>query len=202
MGLLDRHIWKRIWVAQATTRGGLFVYHKKLLVDQAIIMNKTKQCQFCKEEISSSAIKCPKCQSDLRTWARRHPILTFFLILFAIPVSVGIFKSSDDTTPRENLIIPGQTVFIREFTHGAISKEVYNKAAQLEQVSDSIGLQQLYSAEFIFELPKNTMVKVIDTDNTSSFGKMIYQVRALDGKSKGKAGWVAKTDLIDSVQAK
>jgi hypothetical protein len=28
MGLLDRHIWKRMWVAQATTCGGLFVYHK------------------------------------------------------------------------------------------------------------------------------------------------------------------------------
>ena len=164
-------------------------------------MNTNKPCPFCKKDISSDAIKCPHCQSELRSWFRRHPIVTGLLLIFVVfPVTMGIFSTATDTTPKEKLIIPGQNAFIKEFTYGAINKDVYNRAVQLEQVKDSIGIQQLYSADFIFELAKGTTVKVIDSDNASSFGQMIYQVRAMEGKNKGQAGWVAKTDLVDSLK--
>jgi hypothetical protein len=164
-------------------------------------MNTTKPCPYCKEQVSANAIKCPHCQSELRSWFRRHPIVTGLLLIFVVfPVTMGIFSTATDTTPQEKLIIPGQNAFIKEFTHGAITKEVYNRANQLEQVNDSVGVQQLYSTDLIFELAKGTTVKVIDSDNASSFGQMIYQVRALEGKNKGRAGWVAKTDLVDSLK--
>ena len=164
-------------------------------------MNTTKPCAYCKEQVSVNAIKCPHCQSELRSWFRRHPIVTGLLLIFVVfPVTMGIFSTGTDTTPQEKLIIPGQNAFIKEFTHGAITKEVYNRANQLEQVNDSVGVQQLYSADLIFELAKGTTVKVIDSDNASSFGQMIYQVRALEGKNKGRAGWVSKTDLADSLK--
>ena len=164
-------------------------------------MNTTKPCPFCKEQVPLSATKCSHCQSDLRNWIRRHPITSVALFIFVgIPVLGGIFggssSSSTPTAPKEAMIIPGQTVFIKEFTHGAISKEVYSRALQLEQVNDTVGVQQLYSADLIFELAKGTVVKVIDSDNNGTFGQVIYQVRALDGKNSGKAGWVAKTDLM------
>ncbi len=164
-------------------------------------MNTNKPCPFCKKDISSDAIKCPHCQSELRSWFRRHPIVTGFLLIFIVfPITMGIFSNTTDTTPQEKLIIPGQNAFIKEFTHGAMTKDIYNRANQLEQVNDSVGVQQLYSADLIFELAKGTTVKVIDSDNASSFGQMIYQVRAMEGKNKGRAGWVAKTDLVDSLK--
>ena len=164
-------------------------------------MNTTKPCPYCKEQVSASAIKCPHCQSELRSWFRRHPIVSAFLLLFVVfPVTMGIFATSTDTRPKEKLIIPGQNAFIKDFTYGAITKEVYNRANQLEQVNDTVGVQQLYSADLIFELAKGTTVKVIDSDNASSFGQMIYQVRAMEGKNKGRAGWVSKTDLLDTLK--
>lgn len=46
---------------------------------------QTKRCPSCDKEISIRAKKCPFCQSDLRGFFRRHPILTFFVILLTSP---------------------------------------------------------------------------------------------------------------------
>lgn len=76
-----------------------------------------------------------------------------------------------------------------------MNKDIYNRAMHLEEVRDSQGIQQLYAGNLIFELAKNTEVLVIDSDNSSTFGGVIYQVRALEGENKGKAGWVSKYEL-------
>lgn len=50
-----------------------------------------KKCKDCQSEINDKASKCPHCQTDQRSWFRRHPIftgiiglLTFFIIFSAI----------------------------------------------------------------------------------------------------------------------
>lgn len=48
-----------------------------------------KRCKFCQSKIDIKATRCPKCQGDLRSWWRRHPILTFLMILFGVPAIVG-----------------------------------------------------------------------------------------------------------------
>lgn len=160
-------------------------------------MNTNKPCPFCKKEISSDATKCPHCQSELRSWFRRHPIVTGLLLIFVVfPVTMGIFSTATDTTPTEKNIIPGQNAFVSVNTYASINQDVYDRAVQLEQVRDSQGIQQLYAADLIFELAKNTKVLVIDSHNTN--GAITYQIRALDGKNKGRAGWVAKSELADS----
>lgn len=49
----------------------------------------TKVCNHCKESVAADAKKCPHCQSDLRSWPRRHPIATILLALFGLPFIVA-----------------------------------------------------------------------------------------------------------------
>jgi len=45
-----------------------------------------KKCKNCQKEIDPKAKKCPFCQSDLRSWFARHPILTGILVLIVIGI--------------------------------------------------------------------------------------------------------------------
>lgn len=58
----------------------------------------TKLCKHCRKEIDSKANKCPHCQSDLRNWFVRHPILTVILVLFVF----GIFGSTGNKKGNTN----------------------------------------------------------------------------------------------------
>ena len=51
---------------------------------------ETKKCNQCGEEVLKEAKKCKHCQTDLRSWARRHPIYTLFIVIMVL----GIFMSS------------------------------------------------------------------------------------------------------------
>lgn len=52
---------------------------------------QTRRCSHCDESISIKAKRCPKCQTDLRSWINRHPILTIFLILLGFSsVIIGL----------------------------------------------------------------------------------------------------------------
>ena len=62
----------------------------------------TKKCKHCQSEIDEKATRCPHCQSDLRSWFRKHPILTIILILFVIPPFLsGLFSNSDKSKKSE-----------------------------------------------------------------------------------------------------
>jgi hypothetical protein len=50
-----------------------------------------KVCKACKSAIDDKATKCPKCGSDQRGWFRRHPILTFLVVLFTLPFVISGF---------------------------------------------------------------------------------------------------------------
>lgn len=57
-----------------------------------------KKCKSCKSEIDGEATKCPHCQTDQRSWFRRHPILTGLLVLFII----GIIGSAADSSKNSS----------------------------------------------------------------------------------------------------
>ena len=64
-----------------------------------------KKCKACQKEIDVKATKCPYCQTDLRNWFVRHPIITFFLILIVISIigsSGGNKSSNSKTNPNSN----------------------------------------------------------------------------------------------------
>ncbi|MCX6704826.1 MAG: hypothetical protein NT162_00600 [Candidatus Woesebacteria bacterium] len=58
----------------------------------------TKICPACKTEISAEATRCPHCQKDLRSWFRRHSILTAIIALFVI----GLIASSSNGNKTSN----------------------------------------------------------------------------------------------------
>ena len=64
-----------------------------------------KTCKFCKSKIDAEAIKCPKCGTDQRSWFARHPILTFFCLIFISCFMITISLMSPDqqkTTKTSN----------------------------------------------------------------------------------------------------
>lgn len=66
-----------------------------------------KTCPHCSKEIPIGAKKYPYCQSDLREWRNRHPVLTGIIMLFILGfVGSAISGSSSSTgsagTPQTN----------------------------------------------------------------------------------------------------
>ena len=69
------------------------------------MLEKTKKCPFCAEDINYDATKCPKCQSDLRSWFAKHKIMTFFLIIIlfvSVVTAMGeMFNTNSTQTKTE-----------------------------------------------------------------------------------------------------
>ena len=61
-----------------------------------------KKCKACQKEVDPKATKCPHCQTDLRNWFVRHPIITFLLILIIISI-VGSSGSNKPSNLKTNL---------------------------------------------------------------------------------------------------
>lgn len=58
---------------------------------------QTKACPQCKTEIPLAAKKCPNCQSDIRNWWLRHPVM---ILIIATPFLIGIITSlAGDSSP-------------------------------------------------------------------------------------------------------
>jgi len=73
-------------------------------------IDKVKKCKSCQKEIDDKAIKCPYCQTDLRSWFRRHPILTGILALFVFGVLISVLSGSGSTSkPEGPSITEGET---------------------------------------------------------------------------------------------
>lgn len=54
--------------------------------DSVNVKQATKICSHCQTSIPLKATKCPQCHADLRSWINRHPIITFMIIIFGIPI--------------------------------------------------------------------------------------------------------------------
>lgn len=67
-----------------------------------------KKCKSCQKEIDEKATKCPYCQTDQRSWFRKHPILTGLLVLFVIGI-VGATGGGSGKNNKKGQSLP-QTV--------------------------------------------------------------------------------------------
>lgn len=165
-------------------------------------MNPTKPCPFCKEQVSISAVKCTHCQSDLRSWVRRHPVISFFILIFVIiPVVGGVLSTgSKDTTSSTttttdsnasklaNSLKVGETGYVVMKNNGsvfvAVNKDIYDEMFKLITAKDNDGLTQMVLKGQILLVDSGTPVRVIDS---SMFSR---EVRITSGKYSGQSGWV------------
>lgn len=60
-----------------------------------------KKCKSCQKEIDSKAKKCPYCQTDLRNWFMRHPVLTVILVLLIFGM-IGAAGNGDKSKNGSN----------------------------------------------------------------------------------------------------
>ena len=70
-----------------------------------------KTCKECKQEISSSAKKCPNCGKDQRNWFMRHKFLSFIaaIVIIFIISAIGGGNKNKSTTPTPNSVTPNNT---------------------------------------------------------------------------------------------
>jgi len=85
----------------------------------------TKKCPSCHEEVSVNSTKCPYCGRSLKSWFRRHPILSILLILFLLPIFFGIITPSS----RENVTSQQQGNRQSEKQPAPAKEEAYIPAA-------------------------------------------------------------------------
>lgn len=67
---------------------------------------ETKKCKSCDKEISVKATKCPYCQTDLRSWFGRHPILTVLGLFVLFVVVLGSSPSKNENKQGNNSPTP------------------------------------------------------------------------------------------------
>ena len=80
-----------------------------------------KKCKSCQKEIDLKAKKCPYCQTDLRSWFAKHPIIVIFLVIIIIvigstagkkegknnlDIKTDVVNSETNTTATQSEITP------------------------------------------------------------------------------------------------
>ena len=63
--------------------------------------NSTKQCPACKSNVSTDAIKCSQCGSDLRGWAERNKVMLIIGAVIGFLILVGKTPSHNTSNPQE-----------------------------------------------------------------------------------------------------
>lgn len=71
------------------------------------------RCPSCDKEISVKAKRCPYCREDLRSWFRKHPILSFIGILVLLFIVLNAIPSNTENKTDEIMPTP---IAKREFT--------------------------------------------------------------------------------------
>lgn len=96
-----------------------------------------KKCKSCQKEIDEKATKCPHCQTDLRSWFRRHPILSGILILFII----GIFAvgSGGSSKPESPSVVETEEVKGRSESDLDEIAKITVYAMRTAQISEQVG---------------------------------------------------------------
>jgi len=130
-----------------------------------------KKCKSCKTEIDSNASKCPHCQTDQRSWFRKHPIITVILLLIIVGIigSSGSKKETSDATLTDSnteasaSIQPTEVLpekvnvksFVDEFEENQVAAEakwsgkLIEFSAKISNITDSgISFQNVSSKEF------------------------------------------------------
>lgn len=68
-----------------------------------------KKCKSCMKEIDNKAKKCPYCQEDQRSFFRRHPILTFLIVIIFAPLVLAGMSGSSTQNNNGGITTPAPT---------------------------------------------------------------------------------------------
>lgn len=90
-------------------------------------------CKHCKEPIIKGVKKCPHCQSDLRSFFSKHPILTLLLFIIFVPMVIAALSDNSSTTTPTTTNAPVKS---KNIVKPAAAKD---PIAQIEQAVATVG---------------------------------------------------------------
>jgi glutaredoxin len=140
-----------------------------------------KKCPKCQKEIDTKASKCPYCQSDLRSWFKRHPILTALLILLGIGI-VGSVAGGGKKSPSST------------------STDIQNETSQQEEKKEEVvaGLNtKVQDGDLAFTVLNVEKTKTLGNSFTSKDAQGMFHVVSIKIENVGK-----KTATFDTSMAK
>lgn len=134
------------------------------------------KCKKCQKEIDSKATKCPFCQSDLRSWFRKHPILTGIIAL----VIVGIIlpKGGDKTSS-----IPSS-----ETANNQTDQKSSQETSEVAKIGDTVTDKDL-----AFTVTNVTTAKTLGNEFTRKESQGVFNIITIKIENKGK-----ETITVDS----
>lgn len=145
-------------------------------------MAEAKQniCKHCKEPVAKGATKCPHCQSDLRNFFVRHPVITIFLLAILVPTiiaAIGENRSSispqtpKTQTPIDTSNIKYEVISTWDITNGGTGKEILIPASYVND-KDMTALGEKLRTDFIGE-PNNFIFVFTDKKLSALRTKMM-----------------------------
>ncbi len=155
------------------------------------------ECPFCAEKIKAKAKVCRYCGRDIPEDAKKKGSsraawlgLLLFLVLM---VGFVITTLSPSRTARRgsNPSIPSVGAILRlSATGGAIpvgiNEDALDQLEKAQMAQDEQGQVQLVASARILLVPGGTKVRLLE------LGLFRYEVRILEGRHKGRKGWVPR----------
>lgn len=118
-----------------------------------------KLCRGCKLDIASDATKCAHCRTDQRNWFRRHPIITFLLIIFIVPIVISTIGTN---SPTEN--VPSSKITLSPEERQSIETEVVELKKYFTEDTDEFKKITWYKAKDQQTIERNLLEVIVRND--------------------------------------
>lgn len=115
---------------------------------------ETKKCRYCFTDIPFKATKCPNCKSDIRSWLRRHPILSFIIGTFIFGMIVSTSFNSVETVSQSTKVDSQSQVIVFDIP-SILDKTITEIENELGEPSWDIGPTDLQVSLGATEWDKN-----------------------------------------------
>ncbi|MEI6835405.1 MAG: hypothetical protein WCK59_01105 [Candidatus Falkowbacteria bacterium] len=126
-------------------------------------MAEAKQniCKHCKESVARGATKCPHCQSDLRNFFVRHPLIVIFLLAILVPTIISALgenrsvtsqqaQKTQTQTPVDTSNIKYEIIKTWDIANGGTGREILIPVSYVND-KDMVALGEKLKSDFVDE---------------------------------------------------
>ncbi len=162
-----------------------------------------KTCKSCRKEIDDKAKKCPHCQTDLRNWFLRHPILSIIIVLIVIGMASGSGdpKTGDNTSsPTPSSTSTEQVVVLPKIGEAVQDKDLSFTVKSIETAATVGSSYSKKTAQGMFNIItieiKNVGKETVSVDS-SQFQLLDAQGNKFDRSVEGQTAMGLSKGAVD-----